>query len=72
MERTHCRVKHAFGKHYTATNEPRKIRQRDAGQRAHHIKVKLNLDSSLVARDLLFRCHDWVRANNATLEVESL
>lgn len=36
------------------------------------IKVKLHLDSSPVAKDLLFRCHDWVRANNATLEVESL
>ena len=37
-----------------------------------YIKVKLHLDSSPVARELLFRCHDWVRANNATLEVENL
>lgn len=37
-----------------------------------HIKVNLHLDSSPVAKDLLFRCHDWVRANNATLEMESL
>lgn len=37
-----------------------------------YIKVKLHLDSSRVARELLFRCHDWVRANNATLEVENL
>ncbi len=36
------------------------------------IKVKLHRDSSPVARELLFRCNDWVRANNATLEVESL
>jgi hypothetical protein len=37
-----------------------------------HIKVKLHLESSSVARELLFRCNDWVRAINATLEVENL
>ncbi len=36
------------------------------------IRVKLHTGSSPMARELLFRCHDWVRANNATLEVEDL
>lgn len=34
------------------------------------IKVSVHAGSSATAFELLFRCHDWVRSNNATLEVE--
>jgi hypothetical protein len=34
------------------------------------IKVSIHPKSAPKARELLFQCHDWVRSNNATLEVD--
>jgi hypothetical protein len=36
------------------------------------VVIHLHPESSVEVRDLLWRCHDWIRANNATLEVSEL
>ncbi|MDH4167345.1 MAG: hypothetical protein OEV90_13180 [Gammaproteobacteria bacterium] len=36
------------------------------------IVIHLHPESAAEVRDLLWRCHDWIRANHATLEVSDL